>query len=336
MSLFDIFTGASQKEAAANSRTNLLNNQTTNAGLINTGLTDSSNYITDAGTKARSIYDTSYQSGVDATNGAYGDATNLANSGLTAANGYYDQGKAAYTPLSDLASKYGGATTMALNSLGVNGQAGTDAARSAFTAGPAYNWNLDQGINSINRRRAAGGMLDSGNADRDAQTYGAGLASNEYNTWMNNLLGFTNPALSATGQAASGLGSLNASQAGLNNSNMLTQAQYANSRGGMLADLAKTYGSNVGGSYTNQGNTLAGLNTNATNSLVSNNNNATSGINTTYKNEADAETAGSGNLWGLGLNLAKLGTGLAGGSGSGSGYVVTGYDSAGNPNYGKA
>lgn len=120
-----------------------------------------------------------------------------------------------YSPLAALASKYGGATTLGLGALGVNGAGGQADARAAFQAGPAYNFNLEQGLEAINRRRAMGGMLNSGNADRDAQEYGSGLASREYEGWLSKLLGFTSPELAATGARAGGLAGLGLAEAGL-------------------------------------------------------------------------------------------------------------------------
>jgi hypothetical protein len=56
--------------------------------------------------------------------------------------------------------------------------------------------------------------------------------------------------------------------------------------------------------YTTTANSIAGLGTNTTNGITSQNTQA-----------ANAEMAGSSNLWGLGLNLAKLGVGaLTGGT----------------------
>ena len=56
--------------------------------------------------------------------------------------------------------------------------------------------------------------------------------------------------------------------------------------------------------YQGTANSIANLGTNTTNGITQQNNQA-----------ANAELAGSGNLWGLGLNLAKLGVGaLSGGT----------------------
>lgn len=75
--------------------------------------------------------------------------------------------------------------------------------------------------------------------------------------------------------------------------------------------------------YTGTASNIANLGTNTANSIA--------GQNT---QSANAQLAGSGNLWGLGLNLAKLGTGFLGGGtsllgGGGSGNIVLG--GAGGP-----
>lgn len=273
MAIFDALTGKSQQEAANLARIAAANAEKKNTGFIDTGLNNS----------------------LAALGTAQTGATGAVNQGYADATGYLNNANAAFDPLKGLGDKYGGASTMALNALGVNGQPGQDAARAAFTAGPAYNFNLDQGLEAINRRRAAGGMLNSGNADRDAQVFGAGLASNEYNTWMNNLLGFTNPELAATGGAATGIAN-----------NERTGAGLATARGGMLADLEKWYGGGV--SALEQG---------AVGQRTGNVNRTTDAYINSFNREADAKTAASGNMLNLGMNLAKLGVGAATGGLSG-------------------
>jgi hypothetical protein len=315
MGIFDVFTGNAQKKAAEQQRNYLSgvkndvsgyfgDARTANTGAINTGYGDANTALTGG-----------YNTGTGAINTGADSALSSLGSGASEAQGYLSGASAAYNPLDALSSKYGGATTMALNSLGVNGQAGTDAARSAFQTGPAYDFNMTQGLDAINRRRNMGGMLDSGNADRDAQTFGAGLASNEYNTWMNNLLGFTNPEASVTGTAATGRAGVGTNQANIANSLGINQAGVEGQRGTMLANLASQYG---------QG--RAGLATGQAGAEVANNNNYASGMSNaalniaspyagTYKQEADAKTAGSANLWDLGASLATGGMSAAGKAG---------------------
>lgn len=51
----------------------------------------------------------------------------------------------------------------------------------ALQATPGYQFSFDQGLQALNRRRAAGGMLNSGNADADAIQFGQGLAMQTLN-----------------------------------------------------------------------------------------------------------------------------------------------------------
>jgi hypothetical protein len=169
--------------------------------------------------------------------------TNLYGQGYDTANTSLNNALGAFSPLSSLAGKYGQGTTMYLNALGLNGQAGSDAANAAFQTSPGYQFNLDQGLEAINRRRAAGGMLNSGNADADAQRFGAGLASGEYNNWLSGLSGLNSNALAATGAAASG-------QAGVYGS----QANLAQQNAGNLVDLSKYYTTGVNSQNTQEAN----------------------------------------------------------------------------------
>jgi hypothetical protein len=124
----------------------------------------------------------------------------------------------------------GGASAldMLLNSLGLNGQSGTQAAQAAFQAGPGYQFTLDQGLKALNQRRALGGMLGSGNADQDAIKYATGLADQTWNNWLSGLSGVTNTGLTATGQQTGQY--LNTVGTGL-------QGQLATQNAGYLGDM---------------------------------------------------------------------------------------------------
>jgi hypothetical protein len=122
--------------------------------------------------------------------------TDFLNAGMTGSKDALATAKGEYAPLSALynkgASLYGDA-------LGVNGAAGTANAQGAFTSSPGYQWQLGQGMDAINRRRAAGGMVNSGNADIDALTYGQGLAKQDYGSWLSGLQGLNSNALTTAG-----------------------------------------------------------------------------------------------------------------------------------------
>jgi hypothetical protein len=78
---------------------------------------------------------------------------------------------------------------MSANAMGLNGPEGNAAATAAFQAGPGYQFQLGQGLDAINRTANAAGMGASGNMLREAQTYGQGLANQEYNNWLKNVTG---------------------------------------------------------------------------------------------------------------------------------------------------
>lgn len=135
----------------------------------------------------------------------YNQGQGYLNTGYNTAKGALDK---AYGSLSGLGSKYGAGTDLYLNALGVNGADAAKAAQSSFTNNPGYDAAVTAGLDAINRRRAAGGMLDSGNSDLDALTFGQNLQNQQYNGWLDRLGGLISPELSATGAAAGVQGNL--------------------------------------------------------------------------------------------------------------------------------
>lgn len=133
------------------------------------------------------------------------DGTGYLDKGLAGGVGALDQAAAAYDPLKALAAKYGGASSLLLDSYGVNGAEGNDRARAAFQTGPGYEFARDQALEAVNRRRAISGTYNSGNNDLDLLSSANGLANQEYDKFRSGLSGFVNPELSATGAAASGV-----------------------------------------------------------------------------------------------------------------------------------
>jgi hypothetical protein len=115
---------------------------------------------------------------------------------------------------------------------------------------PGYQFNLDQGLKAIDRGAASRGLTTSGNAIEAEQKYGAGLASNTYQDYVNNLARFLPQQLgAATGFAnvSTGLGNtLNASLGNQGNLAYNTQAGIGNAQAG--ADIA---GQNAQNSFIN-------------------------------------------------------------------------------------
>lgn len=120
-------------------------------------------------------------------------------SGLTNSKGALDNAGNIY---GGLQNKYGAGTSLYLDALGVNGGDKAKAAQSSFTTSPGYQAGIDAGIDVLNRRRASGGMLDSGNADLDALTYGQNAQNQQYNGWLDRLGGLVSPEMAAGAGAA--------------------------------------------------------------------------------------------------------------------------------------
>lgn len=98
---------------------------------------------------------------------------------------------------------------------GLNGADGTARARDAFTTGPGFQFALDTGINALERRGAARGNLQSGNTDLGTLDYANGLASQEWNNWVNGVTGGIDRNISTLGDLASQVGGDTASRISL-------------------------------------------------------------------------------------------------------------------------
>jgi D-alanyl-D-alanine carboxypeptidase len=121
------------------------------------------------------------------------------NKGLKSSTGAINTGM---STLSGLGDKYGAATDLYLDALGANGPEGATRAQGAFTAGPGYQWMVDQAIDAVNRGASARGMTRSGNTMADTVARASGLAGQEYNNWLNNLSKGIAPETAAAGGSA--------------------------------------------------------------------------------------------------------------------------------------
>lgn len=117
----------------------------------------------------------------------------IIDSGDAEARGYLEQARASYAPLASLGTKSG---QMYGDALGLNGSAGAENARTAFTSSPGYAFSLEQGLGALERRAAAQGRLQSGQTGLDTLTYAQGLASQDWNGWLDRL---ANPGILQTG-----------------------------------------------------------------------------------------------------------------------------------------
>ena len=177
-----------------------------------------------AGREAAMFQAGQIQKGIDTGNAALDQGYDRA------VEGY---GKAA-TTLGTLADSYGAGSTLYQDALGVNGKDAADAARSTYQTSPGYGFNMDQGLQALQRTRAVNGTLASGNADTDAMKFASGLASQDFNGWLSNLAGLDSKRYGASGAEAATYGQLGAAglQTGANKANLDFQGSAAIGKAG--------------------------------------------------------------------------------------------------------
>lgn len=87
-----------------------------------------------------------------------------------------------------------------MDALGLGTPEDTAAARARFMASPGYQYQLEQGNQSVLRNQASAGGLRSGATGMDLQNYSQNLANQDWGNWLNRLGGF-DPYQSAQGRA---------------------------------------------------------------------------------------------------------------------------------------
>lgn len=114
---------------------------------------------------------------------------------------------------------------IALSDLMNLGGAGKPVNMEALMSNPAYKWNLDQGINAINKASAARGTFYNPATLKDIGTYAQGLASNEFGNIWNR--GYSLASLGENAAAQTGISGINAANQAGNNLVGAGQAQAA-------------------------------------------------------------------------------------------------------------
>lgn len=155
----------------------------------------------------------------------YSQASDLYGQGRNALSNYYGtavtNASNAYQPFAAPAVAGYGAYA---DATGANGSAGQNRARDLFLNDPGISSGLNMGLDAIDRRAAARGMLGSGNTNLDTIKFAGDYLNQKYGDYVNRLSPFT----SAPSQATSNAGVV----------------------GGLLANE----GNSVNSSYGNQGN----------------------------------------------------------------------------------
>lgn len=188
------------------------------------------------------------QKGYDALSSTYGQGRDAINTGAGTAMGYYKP----------LIEKYGAGADAYGDASGANGAEGYGRARTNFQTNPGYGFQMDQGIQALNRTHAAAGNLNSGNADTDTLKFATGLADQSYGKYLSGLQPYLGGEAGAVGGAAgvaTGQGrDLNASYMGQG------AAANANYTGQGASDAAATMNNyNVGANQLGALTGIAGL-----------------------------------------------------------------------------
>ncbi|MEB1529893.1 hypothetical protein [Xanthomonas sp. WHRI 7945] len=119
----------------------------------------------------------------------------------------------------------------------------------SFTEAPDYAWTRDEGIKALDRSAAADGSLYSGGQDADIVRYASGLASQNYQTYRNNLVQLAGMGQSAGG-ALAGVNTGYANAVGNANSNLAQSNANTNSQlVAGLAGLANNYANSRTSAY---------------------------------------------------------------------------------------
>ena len=291
MSIFDVFTGSGQARAQGAARDIYNKAYDTTVSLGNAQINTLQGGRDAAGTVLRGY-----------ENKARNDVTQGAQRARTA----FGQMGDAYIPIENLRDEYGAGRETYIDALGLNGAEGLSRARSAFGNTLQSNFEMDQGLEAINRARAArgGGTVVGGNIDRDAQNYGQELANSRTNQYLDRLYGLTGMEYGAASQGAAGRAAAAGGLAALEQGTGANLANISQSTGNRIADLTMGTSRDVAGVQGKR---------------IDYNNLRASQIANSILAERDARDQGSANLINFGVaglnNVAKLAGGLFGGFG---------------------
>lgn len=143
--------------------------------------------------QAGTIYDTAANQAQDRLNVNYGEAASR-----------LDQGRQNALMDLDFTRSLGrDAQWRQASLLGIGGKEAADAAMQGFTTSPGYEFQLSEGLKAADRSAAARGGLLGGRAIKAAESFGSGLAAQEYGNYWNRLAGVAGAGAQSDAQAAS-------------------------------------------------------------------------------------------------------------------------------------
>jgi hypothetical protein len=130
------------------------------------------------------------------------------------------------------------------NLSGLNGPDAAQQAMQGFTTSPGYQFQLSEGLKSIDAGAAARGMLTSGQTQKAEMGYAQGLASQNFDNYYNRLLGLAQGGQSAA--AGQGAATTNAA-----NQNSQTMASGATAQASIYGNEAQGVSNAINGGMNN-------------------------------------------------------------------------------------
>jgi hypothetical protein len=152
------------------------------------------------------------------------EANQLIDQGAGRADALLQEAGGLYQPLAGTANRGYGAYA---DAAGANGAEGYGRARASFQTDPGYRFQMDQGLDAINRTAAARGMLAGGNNTVDLLKYAQGLADQSWGNYVSRLAPYLQQAPAIAGAQSALLGT----RAGL-------QSDAAGNKADVLLDIA--------------------------------------------------------------------------------------------------
>jgi hypothetical protein len=106
--------------------------------------------------------------------------------GIAAINSNTEKGVGYLNPYMQSGEK---ANTAVENIYGLNGAEAQNQSAGLYQTSPGYEWQMKQGIGAIDNSAAAKGLRKSGATLKSLQTYGQGMADQDYQRWLEGITG---------------------------------------------------------------------------------------------------------------------------------------------------
>jgi len=341
MAFKDLFTGSGQARAEKAARGITGQFYDDNIDTLKTGVANARKDFSAGTDQAIGTLTSTRDAGGNVLRGGGSQALDHLRQGLTGAQGALGQAReaygragSAYDGLNSLSSKFAPGSDLLVDALGINGKDGLARAKGAFRNSLGNSFELEQGIETINRARAArgGGEIAGGNIDRDTLLFGQNYANSKTDGFLDRLYGLTDRQIGAEGAAAAGysnaanaIGGTFGQEAGYRYGTGQNAAQTAQSTADRIAALTSGTGTQIAGLQAGLGTQLGNTTLNAAGQEIDLRQALGSHYAGSLRNQAEARTQGSARALDTGFKVADFITGLAkkastaatGGAGSG-------------------